>query len=122
MRLLPLIFFVTLAGSLSASKPAATPVYLLWDGSESVAEYAKKVNLPATKTLELGNGIKIELVLIPAGHFIMGTPEPEPVDEEGFHRKIIVGQALLPVSATALLAMPRISGHQLPSQSGKLTS
>ncbi len=41
----------------------------LWDGSESVADYGKRVNLPPT--LDLGNGVKLELVLIPAG-----TPEP----------------------------------------------
>ena len=41
MRLLPLIFM--LAGSLAASEPTEYP---LWDGSESVAEYAKRVNLP----------------------------------------------------------------------------
>ena len=47
MRLLPLIFAM-LAGSLFASEQAAFP---LWDGSESVAEYAKKVNLPETVNL-----------------------------------------------------------------------
>lgn len=35
----------------------------LWD----VAEYAVRVNLPPTKTLDLGGGVKLELVLIPAG-------------------------------------------------------
>src|SRR4051812_32156489 len=100
MYVLPLIFFM-LAGSLIASEQTC----LLWDGHESVAEYANRVNLPPTKTLDLGNGIKMELVLIPAGKFIMGTPEPAPVDEEGFHKKIVTGQALLAVSGVALLVM-----------------
>ena len=52
MRLLPIIF-IALAGSLIAGEP--TPAYPLWDGQESVAEYAKKVNLPPTKTLDLGS-------------------------------------------------------------------
>ena len=100
MRHLSLFFFV-LAGSLSASEPA----YPLWDGHEAITDYAQRVNLPPTKTLDLGGGVKMELVLIPAGKFIMGTPEPAPVDEEGFHKKIVTGQALLAASAAALLVM-----------------
>jgi formylglycine-generating enzyme required for sulfatase activity len=101
MRLLPLVFLM-LTGSLVAGEATAFP---LWDGQESVAEYAKRVNLPPTKTLDLGNGVKMELVLIPAGKFVMGTPEPTAVDEDGFHRKIVTGQALLVASAVALLVM-----------------
>src|SRR5476649_1178005 len=99
MRLLTLII-IMLAGSLVAAEPTAYP---FWDGSESVADYAKRVNLSPTKTLDLGNGIKMELVLIPAGKFMMGTPEPVQVDEESFHKKIVTGQVLLAVSAIALL-------------------
>jgi formylglycine-generating enzyme required for sulfatase activity len=55
-------------------QPKASP---LWDGAESIEQYAKKAGLEPTKTLDLGNGIKMELVLIPAGKFTMGTEEPE---------------------------------------------
>ena len=101
MRLLPLIF-LTLAGSLVASEPTAYP---LWDGQESVAGFARKINLPATKSLDLGNGVSMELVLIPGGKFIMGTPQPTPVDEAAFQTQMQIGQALLAVSGTALLVM-----------------
>ena len=90
MRILSIVF--VLAGSLSASE-LPTPAYPLWDGHESVADYAKRVNLSPTKTLDLGNNIKLELVLIPAGKFIMGTPAPE---------KPIVGQTMLGVSGGIL--------------------
>ena len=89
----------------TASPVTTTPAFPLWDGQESVANYAKKVNLPPTQTLDLGNGVKLDLVLIPAGKFIMGTPEPTPVDEVAFQNKILTGQALLAVSAVALLVM-----------------
>ncbi|HYF50612.1 MAG TPA: formylglycine-generating enzyme family protein [Planctomycetota bacterium] len=101
MRLLSLCILVQAVSSLSASECA----YPLWDGQESVADYAKRVSLPPTQTLDLGNGVKMELVLIPPGKFIMGTPEPLPVDEDAFHKKIGSGQVLLALSAGALLVM-----------------
>lgn len=104
MRQLPLCFFALVA-ALSVAEQSAQPVYPLWDGTESVAEYATRVNLPPTKTLDLGDGVKMELVLIPAGKFIMGTPEPEPVDEEGFRKKILTGQALLALGGGVLLVL-----------------
>ena len=84
---------------------AAEPTFLLWDNHESVADYAKKVNLAPTMTLDLGNGIMMELILIPAGKFIMGTPEPTPVDEAGFQKQIGIGQLGLAASSVTLLIM-----------------
>ena len=104
MRLWLLLYFLLLQ-SLLANEGMADPVYPLWDGQETVAQYAQRVNLPPTETLDLGNGVKLELVLIPAGKFLMGTPEPEAVDEEGFHKKIEVGIALLVVSGAVLLVL-----------------
>ena len=58
---------------LSAEGPRVFP---LWDGKEAISSYAKRVNLPATKSIDLGGGVALELVLIPAGQFIMGSEEP----------------------------------------------
>lgn len=91
MRLSPFIF-IALAGSLAAGEPM--PAFPLWNGSESVADYAKRVNLPPTQTLDLGSGVKLELVLIPAGKFVMGTPE---------HEKPAVGQTMVGVSGGILI-------------------
>src|SRR3954470_9944281 len=84
---------------------AAEPQYPLWDGHESVADYAKKVNLPPTKTLDLGNGVKMELVLIPAGKFMMGTPAPVAMDKAPFQKQIIFGLATMAVGAGILLVL-----------------
>ena len=54
---------LALATSLLAASEPQLPAYPLWDGQESVADYAKRVNLPPTKTLDLGNGVKMDLVL-----------------------------------------------------------
>ena len=67
-RWLPLLMFLVL---LPFAAKGAEP-FPLWDNHESVAEYAQKVHLPPTKTLELGGGVKMELVLIPAGKFVGG--------------------------------------------------
>jgi len=99
-----LIIFVLLCGSGFSAEPDAK-VWPLWDGQETLADYAQRVNLPPTKTLDLGNGVKLELVLIPAGEFVMGTPEPEPVDEDGFRRKILTAQVLLATSGGVLLVL-----------------
>ena len=93
-----LFICITFTGSLTAGE-SSMPVFPQWDGAEPVAAYAKKVNLPPTRTLELGNGVKLELVLIPAGKFLMGTPERE---------KPVVGQTMTAISGGILLIVVAI--------------
>jgi formylglycine-generating enzyme required for sulfatase activity len=58
-------------------KPTEKKAYPLWDGKEAVAEYAKRAGLEPEMTLDLGDGVKMEFVLIPAGKFVMGSSNDE---------------------------------------------
>ena len=77
----------------------------LWDGQETVVSYAHRVGLEPTKTIDLGNGVTMEFVLIPAGKFIMGTPEAELVNEGAFRERILVTQAILAMSVGTMLVL-----------------
>jgi formylglycine-generating enzyme required for sulfatase activity len=68
--------------------------YPLWDGKESVAAYATRTGLEPEMTLDLGDGVKMEFVLIPAGKFKMGSPESEQFrdDKEGPQHDVILGK------------------------------
>ena len=96
---LSLLLLVALGG------PAVGAEYPLWDGKESVAAYAKPVGLPATKTINLGAGVKMEFVLIPAGKFIMGTPEPIEPDWSRLNGDMLQVQVLLGVGVIAVGVM-----------------
>jgi len=41
---------------------------------ESVVDYARRLALPATQVIKLGNGVVLELTLIPTGSFVTGQP------------------------------------------------
>ncbi|MCY3023293.1 MAG: formylglycine-generating enzyme family protein [Planctomycetota bacterium] len=97
-----LLLACALASGADAQPQAA---FLLWDGHESIERYAQRANLPPAKTLDLGNGVNLDLVFIPAGKFVMGTPEPKPVDEDGFRKKIVVGTAVFAVGIGVLLVL-----------------
>jgi formylglycine-generating enzyme required for sulfatase activity len=52
------------------------------DGKETVADYAKRVKVEPTLTLDLGGNVKWEGMLIPAGSFLMGSPPGEAKTEK----------------------------------------
>ncbi|HEY3321226.1 MAG TPA: hypothetical protein VGP72_12220 [Planctomycetota bacterium] len=102
----PLHFvFVTCLLASAAAADDPIQVWPLWDGKETIADYAKRAGLEPTKTLDLGGGVTLETVLIPAGKFVMGTPEPPPVDEANFQRKILVGQSFFALGAAVVLLL-----------------
>ena len=79
------LFLVALSGSLRAGGAVKHPH---WDGKETIADYAKRTGLEPTLTLDLGDGVKWDGVLIPAGAFIMGSPKGEAKkEEESAHEK-----------------------------------
>src|ERR1035437_4037473 len=86
-----LVFGMLAAGvALAGDKPMP-----LWDGKESVVDYAKRAGLEPTRTLDLGDGVKLELVLIPAAKFMMGSPETEKYRQanEGPQHEVTIRQA-----------------------------
>jgi formylglycine-generating enzyme required for sulfatase activity len=70
-RLTPLVFlFAVCCAGESAKPPIPAP-------PAGVAAYAKEHGLEPTVSLDLNKGVKLELVLIPPGKFMMGSPETE---------------------------------------------
>ncbi|MBM4142456.1 MAG: formylglycine-generating enzyme family protein [Lentisphaerae bacterium] len=66
---------VLAVGLVNAAEPAAATKspWPLWDGKESVADYAKRAGIKdAELTLDLGGGIVMKTTLVPAGKFNMG--------------------------------------------------
>jgi formylglycine-generating enzyme required for sulfatase activity len=67
-----------------AAEPNAAPQWPLWDGKESVADYAKRAGIKDIEmNLDLGGGVSMKLALIPAGKYIRGCNPEQVVTIEG---------------------------------------
>ena len=80
MRILPkltaLLFLFAASCRGPSSKPPIRPPPIPPPSAE-VAAYAKEHGLEPAMSLDLGKGVKMEFVLIPAGKFLMGSRETE---------------------------------------------
>ena len=123
--------YVATTGAAPPAAPAsAVESSPLWDGAETIAQYARRRDLPATQTVTLAqapNKVVMNFVLIPAGEFIMGSPvdERERLPSETQHRVRITKPFLMqttPVTQAQWKAlMPtspaRFQGDTLPVDS-----
>jgi len=87
-----------------AALPTGATEFPFWEG-EPIEEYAKNANLEPTRRLDLGHGVAMEMVLVPAGSFIMGTPEPKPVDEIHYAFQKWLGLLALTLSTGVLVVL-----------------
>ncbi|QJE98986.1 SUMF1/EgtB/PvdO family nonheme iron enzyme [Luteolibacter luteus] len=69
---------------------AASLKWPLWDGTESVVDYAHRTNLAPVTTIDL-QGTPLEMVLVPAGSYLMGSAGESgaAADESPQHRVVI---------------------------------
>jgi serine/threonine-protein kinase len=75
-------FGVSKQGALRRMRRRAAPVYAAWPFDAADARRrreftAQVLGVPLVRTIELGHRIRVQLTLIPAGEFVMGSPANE---------------------------------------------
>jgi formylglycine-generating enzyme required for sulfatase activity len=111
----PAAFLVLAALAAPGAEPEPAPPYPFWDGQESIEGYARRANLEPTEALDLGNGVRLELVLIPAGKFTMGTSmpvRPARMVQEG-QTLLAIGILAVLILVTLVIPIPRRRGWRL---------
>ena len=90
----------------------------IFTGSEIQAREAKRLNVPMVMEEDMGNGVKIKLVLIPAGSFMMGSPETEKERsaEEGPQHKVEITKPFYMGALTVTQAQWNFLMDQNPSE------
>ena len=69
-----LLVLLTIAFVIAVEPASARADWPLWDGKESVADYAQRAGIKDVRQeLDLGSGVSLKLTLIPAGKFVMGA-------------------------------------------------
>ncbi|HUT61691.1 MAG TPA: formylglycine-generating enzyme family protein [Phycisphaerae bacterium] len=74
---------------------ASRPAHPLWNGKETVADYAKRAGIKDTEiTLNLDGKVTMKLILTPAGRFMMGSPsgEKHQDDDEGPQHEVTISK------------------------------
>ena len=98
----------------SDSGPEGKPAYPLWDGKETVVEYAKRAGIRETGHVVKLGYLTIKLGLIPAGKFTMGSAK----GEKGHYRDE-GPQHEVTISKPFLMGITEVSQQQYETVMGK---
>jgi formylglycine-generating enzyme required for sulfatase activity len=101
------------------SKNGGVPIYTKWPFGEKEAkrrqiELVRKLDIPRELVLDLGNDVKIEFVLIPAGLFVMGSPanEDKRLKDETQHKVTITKAFYLQTTEVTKKQWNAVMGNQ----------
>ena len=77
MRIIPAIAAICLTMMVEVRADSERWPFDAKEAAKQQSEAAKTSHVPRNVTLKLGNGVTLKMVLIPAGSFVMGSPEAE---------------------------------------------